>query len=68
MKKLSALVDAIKAALKHHCSAERSRRSPERAKALNRGKLAYTIPYVAYATVRCREYAVARRRKVIDRF
>jgi hypothetical protein len=44
MKKLSALVDVIKAMLKHR------------------------IPCVAYAKVRCREYAVVRRRKVIDRF
>jgi hypothetical protein len=57
MKKLNALVDAIKAALKHRRSAERSRRSPERAKALS----------VAYVKVRCREYAVVRRRKVVDR-
>jgi hypothetical protein len=59
MKKLSALVDAIKAALKH---------GPERAKAPIRGRSVYTIPCVAYATVRCREYAVVRRRKVVDRF
>ena len=68
MKKLNALVDAIKAALKHRRSAERSRRSPERAKAPTRGGSVYTIPDVAYAAVRCREYAALRRRKVIDRF
>ena len=44
MKTLNALVDVIKAMLKHR------------------------IPCVAYATVRCREYAVVRRRKVMDRF
>ena len=44
MKKLSALIDVIKAMRKHR------------------------IPCVAYAKVRCREYAVVRRRKVIDRF
>jgi len=44
MRKLSALVDAIKAMLKQR------------------------IPCVAYAKVRCREHAVVRRRKVIDRF
>jgi hypothetical protein len=54
MKKLNALVDAIKSALKHRRSAERSRRSPERAKALS----------VAYVKVRCREYAVMHRRKI----
>jgi hypothetical protein len=68
MKKLNALVDAIRAALKHRRSAERSRRSPERAKARTRGRSVCTIPCVAYATVRCREYAVVHRRKVIDRF
>jgi hypothetical protein len=59
MKKLSALVDAIRAALKHR---------PERAKAPTRGRSVCTIPCVAYARVRCREYTVIRRRKVIDRF
>jgi len=59
MKKLNALVDAIKVALKYR---------PERAKAPTRGRSVYTIPCVAYATVRYREYAVVRRRKVIDRF
>jgi hypothetical protein len=44
MKTLSALVDVIKAMLKHR------------------------TPCVAYAKVRCREHAVVRRRKVIDRF
>ena len=68
MKKLNALVDAIQAALKHRRSAERSRRSPERAKAPIRDRSVYTIPCVACATVRCREYAVVRRRKVVDRF
>jgi len=46
----------------------RSRRSPERAKAPIRDRSVYTIPCVACATVRCREYAVVRRRKVVDRF
>ena len=59
MKKLSALVDAIKAALKHRS---------ERVKASAWGRSVYTIPSVAYATVRCREYAALCRRKVIDRF
>jgi len=68
MKKLSALIDAIKAALKHCRSAERSRRSSERAKALIRDRFVYTNPCVAYVTVRCREYAIVRRRKVVDRF
>ena len=76
MKRLSALLDAIRAALKHRRSAERvsteldevSRRSSERAKAPTRGRSVYTMPCVAYARVRCREYAVVRRRKVIDRF
>ena len=59
MEKLSALVNAIKAALKHRLA---------RAKAPTWGRSAYTIPCVTYATVRCREYAVVRRRKVVDRF
>jgi hypothetical protein len=58
MKKLNALVDAIKAALKHR---------PEKAKAPTQGRSVCTIPCVAYATVCCREYAVVRRGKVIDR-
>jgi hypothetical protein len=68
MKKLSTLVDAIKAALKHSRSAERSRRSSERVKASVRGRYVCAIPGVAYAPVRCREHTVVRRRKVIDRF
>ena len=59
MKKLSALVAAIKAALKHR---------PERAKISTWGRSVHTVPCVAYATVRCRKYAVVRRRRVIDRF
>jgi hypothetical protein len=59
MKKLNALVDAIRAALKHR---------PERTKARTRGGSVCTIPCVTYATVRCREYAIVHRRKVIDRF
>jgi hypothetical protein len=59
MKKLSALIDAIKAALKHRS---------ERAKALIRDRFVYTNPCVAYATVRCREYARVRHKKVVDRF
>ena len=55
MKKLSALVDAIKAALKHR---------PDRAKAPTRGRFVHKIPCVAYAIVRCREHAVVRRRKI----
>jgi hypothetical protein len=58
-KKLNALVEAIKAALKHRF---------ERAKVPTQGRSVYTIPCVTYATVRCREYAVFRRRKVVDRF
>ena len=59
MKKLNALVDAIKAALKHR---------HERVKAPTRCRSGHTTPHVAYATVRCREDIVVRRRKVIDRF
>jgi hypothetical protein len=55
MKKLSALVDAIKAALKH-CS--------ERVKASARGRSVCANPGVAYAPVRCREHTVVRRRKI----
>ena len=57
--KLGALLDTLKATLKGR---------PERAKAPTRGRSVYTIPCVAYATVRCREYAVIRRRKGMDRF
>ena len=46
----------------------RSRRSPKRAKASTQGRSVYTIPCVAYTTIRCREYAAFRRRKVVDRF
>ena len=59
MKKLNALIDAIKAALKHRS---------ERAKASTWGRSVCTNPCIAYATVRCREYAALRRREVIDRF
>ena len=59
MKKLNALIDAIKAALKHRS---------ERAKASTWGRSVCTNPCIAYATVRCRKYAALRRREVIDRF
>ena len=59
MKKPSALVDAIKAALKH-CF--------ERAKTPTRGGSVYTNPCVAYAKVRCREYTLVCRKKAVDRF
>lgn len=59
MKNLSALVDAIKVALKH---------CPERAKVPTKGGSVHPIPGVAYVAVRCREYAVVHRRKVVDRF
>ena len=59
MKKLNTLVAAIKTVLKHH---------PERAKGSARGRSVYTIPCVAYATIRYREYAALRRKKVVDRF
>jgi hypothetical protein len=59
MRKLSTLVAAIKTVLKHH---------PERAKVSSQGRSVYTIPCVAYTTIRYREYAALRRRKVVDRF
>jgi hypothetical protein len=59
MRKLSALVAAIKTVLKHHS---------ERAKGSAQGRPVYTIPCGAYAPVRCREYATLRRKKVVDRF
>lgn len=62
MSKLNTLLDTIKAALKYRRSTERSRRSPERAKAATQGKSVYTIPCVAYTTVRCREYSALRRK------
>jgi hypothetical protein len=68
MNKRNTLLDAIKAVLKHRRSTGRSRRSPEKAKASTQGRSAYTSPCVAYTTVRCREYAALRRRKVVNRF
>jgi adenylosuccinate synthase len=68
MNKLDTLLNTIKAALKYRISTERSRRSPERAKASTRGRSVYTIPCVAYTTVRCRDYGALGRRKVVDRF
>ena len=59
MNKRNTLLDAIKAALKYRL---------KRAKALTQGRSVYTIPCVAYATIRYREYAALRRRKVVDRF
>ena len=59
MKKLKALIDTIKAVLKHRS---------ERAKASTWGRSVCTNPCVAYATVRCREYAIVRHKKVVDRF
>ncbi|HID64706.1 MAG TPA: hypothetical protein EYP49_18465 [Anaerolineae bacterium] len=59
MKKLKALVEAIKTALK---------RRPEVVKVPTWDRSVCTNPGVAYVTVRCRQYAVVRRGKVVDRF